>query len=123
MRLWAEALDIAHATRMKLISDETLCRGVTAIGNPVRGASYGNTERHQHEAVRLICQMVETVAPKPRLIRLSDQPMTTNPATVYQDHRRLAALRQASWRQKSHNGNAQYGVVTSGARMDGLAAM
>lgn len=56
MRLWAEALDIAHATRMKLISIETLCRGVTAFGNPVRGAYDGASERHQHAAVRLICQ-------------------------------------------------------------------
>lgn len=37
MRLWAEALDIAHGTRMKLISDETLCRGVTAFGGRIRG--------------------------------------------------------------------------------------
>jgi len=28
MRLWAEALDIAHATRMKIDSDEPRCRGV-----------------------------------------------------------------------------------------------
>ena len=32
MRLWAEALDIAHATRMKIDSDEPPCRGVTAVG-------------------------------------------------------------------------------------------
>jgi hypothetical protein len=38
MRLWAEALDIAHGTRMKLISCERLCRGVTAFGDLVRGA-------------------------------------------------------------------------------------
>ena len=61
MRLWAEALDIAHATRMKLISVEKLCRGVTAIGNPARSAYDGAIERHQHAAVRLICQMVETI--------------------------------------------------------------
>lgn len=61
MRLWAEALDIAHGTRMKLISDETLCRGVTAFGDLIRGAVQGTSERHQHAAVRLICQMVETI--------------------------------------------------------------
>lgn len=38
MRLWAFALDIAHGTRMKLISVETLCRGVTACSNLARGA-------------------------------------------------------------------------------------
>lgn len=57
MCLWAEALDIAHATRMKLISDERLCRGVTACGRLARGAFHGTSERHQHESVRLICQM------------------------------------------------------------------
>jgi len=36
MRLWAEALDIAHATRMKIDSDEPPFRGVTAVGVPVR---------------------------------------------------------------------------------------
>ncbi len=36
MCLWAEALDIAHGTRMKLISVEKLCRGVTAFGDRVR---------------------------------------------------------------------------------------
>ena len=38
MRLWAEALDIAHGTRMKLISIERLCRGVTAYGGLALGA-------------------------------------------------------------------------------------
>ena len=33
MCLWAEALDIAHATRMKIDSEEPPCRGVTAFGN------------------------------------------------------------------------------------------
>ena len=36
MCLWAEALDIAHATRMKIVSNETPCRGVTAVGVHVR---------------------------------------------------------------------------------------
>lgn len=46
MCLWAEALDIAHATRMKIDSDvEPPFRGVTAFGNLVRGASHGTSER------------------------------------------------------------------------------
>jgi len=45
MRLWAEALDIAHATRMKIDSDEPRCRGVTAVGVPVRGAYDGASGR------------------------------------------------------------------------------
>jgi hypothetical protein len=60
MCLWAEALDIAHATRMKLISDEKLCRGVTAFGNPVRSAFYDASERDKDAGVRPICQMLET---------------------------------------------------------------
>jgi len=67
MRLWAEALDIAHATRMKLISAEKLCRGVTAIGNPVRGAFEGTSEQPQNVAVRLICQMGLLPRPAARL--------------------------------------------------------
>lgn len=57
MRLWAEALDIAHATRMKLISFEKLCRGVTAYGRLARGAFHDASERSESEAVRPICQM------------------------------------------------------------------
>lgn len=57
MRLWAEALDIAHGTRMKLISDETLCRGVTAFGGLAQRAFHGTTEQRQHAAARPICQM------------------------------------------------------------------
>jgi len=45
MRLWAEALDIAHATRMKIDSDEPPFRGVTAFGVPVRGAYDGASRR------------------------------------------------------------------------------
>lgn len=77
MRLWAEALDIAHATRMKLISDETLCRGVTASGVPARGAFQDASERHQHTAVRLICQMVETT--HPFVIGLRQRGVLTHP--------------------------------------------
>ena len=44
MRLWAEALDIAHATRMKLISVEKLCRGVTAYGGLIRRVFEALTE-------------------------------------------------------------------------------
>jgi hypothetical protein len=60
MRLWAEALDIAHGTRMKLISIEKLCRGVTAFGGLARDAFEGASERHQNAAVRRKCQMVIT---------------------------------------------------------------
>ena len=59
MRLWAFALDIAHATRMKLISDERLCRGVTAYGGLALGVFQDAFEQSESEAVRLICQMVE----------------------------------------------------------------
>lgn len=52
MRLWAEALDIAHGTRMNLVSNERLCRGVTAYGGLARGAVQGTSERPESEAVR-----------------------------------------------------------------------
>ena len=58
MRLWAEALDITHGTRMKLVSIEKLCRGVTAFGGRVRGEFQIPSERDHHAAVRLICQII-----------------------------------------------------------------
>ncbi len=58
MRLWAEALDIAYGTRMKLISMERLCRGVTAYGGRARGGFQTTFELHQSAAVRRKCQMV-----------------------------------------------------------------
>jgi hypothetical protein len=62
MRLWAEALDIAHATRMKLISIEKLYRGVTAYGRLAQSAFEGASELNKDAAVRLICQLMETTA-------------------------------------------------------------
>lgn len=57
MCLWAFALDIAHATRMKIDSVMSrLCRGVTAVGVPVRGAFQDASERVQSAAVRPVCQ-------------------------------------------------------------------
>ena len=50
-------MDIAHGTRMKLISVEKLCRGVTACGRLAREAVQSPSERPQDAAVRLICQI------------------------------------------------------------------
>jgi hypothetical protein len=58
MRLWAEALDIAHATRMKLISNERLCRGVTAYGRLDRGAFQDASERDQNAGCPQKCQIL-----------------------------------------------------------------
>jgi hypothetical protein len=83
MRLWAFALDIAHATRMKIVSVmRRLCRGVTAFGNPVRSAVQGTSERVQSAAVRPICQIARNSAafsPRNSSDEFTDQTRTTPP--------------------------------------------